>query len=267
MAHKIFVYNRKGGVGKSSASLAIAGELSMTHEKKILLIDFDSTANLTNGIAHSEEPEMWFAEMILSYYDDEIKEDLHDAIVSTEFPNIDLMPSNSKAMTKAERGLPRIPEYNPAFILNEFLEDIEDEYDYIIIDSAQGSANEFNQIGMNAADYILSPTDDNIDGLDGFQFVLSRIEAISKAINPDIQCLGVFLNRVNSSRALGKMIAAKYKELFPEHFIPIIVRDSAAVGRARISATPLCYYDKREKVAGDFRELTDYIVEKVEGGN
>ena len=267
MAHKIFVYNRKGGVGKSSASLAIAGELSMTHEKKILLIDFDSTANLTNGIAHSEAPEMWFAEMILSYYDDEIKEDLHDAIVSTEFPNIDLMPSNSKAMTKAERGLPRIPEYNPAFILNEFLEDIEDEYDYIIIDSAQGSANEFNQIGMNAADYILSPTDDNIDGLDGFQFVLSRIEAISKAINPDIQCLGVFLNRVNSSRALGKMIAAKYKELFPEHFIPIIVRDSAAVGRARITATPLCYYDKKEKVAGDFRELTDYIVEKVEGGN
>jgi chromosome partitioning protein len=267
MAHKIFVYNRKGGVGKSSASLAIAGELSMTHEKKILLIDFDSTANLTNGIAHSEAPEMWFAEMILSYYDDEIKEDLHDAIVPTEFPNIDLMPSNSKAMTKAERGLPRIPEYNPAFILNEFLEDIEDEYDYIIIDSAQGSANEFNQIGMNAADYILSPTDDNIDGLDGFQFVLSRIEAISKAINPDIQCLGVFLNRVNSSRSLGKMIAAKYKELFPDHFIPIIVRDSAAVGRARITATPLCYYDKKEKVAGDFRELTDYIVEKVEGGN
>jgi chromosome partitioning protein len=210
---------------------------------------------------------MWFAEMILSYYDDEIKEDLHDAIVPTEFPNIDLMPSNSKAMTKAERGLPRIPEYNPAFILNEFLEDIEDEYDYIIIDSAQGSANEFNQIGMNAADYILSPTDDNIDGLDGFQFVLSRIEAISRAINPDIQCMGVFLNRVNSSRALGKMIAAKYKELFPEHFIPIIVRDSAAVGRARITATPLCYYDKKEKVAGDFRELTDYIVEKVEGGN
>ena len=63
------------------------------------------------------------------------------------------------------------------------------------------------------------------------------------------------------------MIAAKYTELFPEHFIPIIVRDSAAVGRARIAATPLCYYDKREKVVGDFRELTNYIIEKLEGGN
>lgn len=267
MAKIIGIYNRKGGIGKSTTAIQLAGELSKNYGKKVLLCDFDPSCNASNGISHSEEPETYFAEILFDSYETGAFRDIHEGIVPTDFPNFDLLAANSNIMAASEKRLASlsIEEFSPTYVKADFFNYIADEYDYIFIDVAQGSASIYTEIALYTADYILSPTDDNIDGLDGYSWLLARMENVQRRVNPNLKSLGVFMNRTNVRRNLVQTMEEHYKNSYPDTYIPLRVRDSAAVGRARVAAQPLCYYSEKEAVTQDFKALAEYVLAKVEG--
>lgn len=269
MAVIIGIYNRKGGVGKSTTAIQLAGELTKNFGKKVLLCDFDPSCNASNGLSHSEEPDMYFAEILVNSYRPTEADpvppliDIHEGIVPTDFPNLDLLASDSKSMSESDLLLARLQDFAPEYVREDFFAYLSSEYDFIIIDAAQGSASIYTRIALMCSDYILSPTDDNKDGLDGYSWLLARIENVKRR-NRNLKSLGVFMNKVNARRSLVQVMEKHYETSYPDTYIPIKIRDSAAVGRARVEAQPLCYYSESEAVTQDFKNLTEYILRKIE---
>ena len=270
MAKIIQVYNRKGGVGKSTSVIQIAGELSKNHGKRVLVIDLDSSSNASNGLAHNADPDIFLSEIMTSYLDG-IDEDIHDAICHTAFENLDLMAANSNYMEQAAQTLSANPMFTPFTYLKPFLEQVRDDYDYIIIDSAQGDASIYNMMALGAADYVLTPTDDNLDGTDGISWLQARIAFFRNRnprremnINPDLEWLGVFVNRASLQRSLTKEMIKHLAKNYGDKFIDATIRDAAIVGKARVYQTPLCYLDSNAPVTKDFAALTNNILERIE---
>ena len=87
MGKVIAVFNQKGGVGKTTTNVNLSASLG-TLGKKILVLDLDPQGNTTSGYGiNKNEVENTIYEIML--------DGLHikEAIISTEFENVDVVPS------------------------------------------------------------------------------------------------------------------------------------------------------------------------------
>ncbi|MCQ2584506.1 MAG: ParA family protein [Treponema sp.] len=87
----ISFYNHKGGVGKTSLTTAVAGQL-VVNKKKVLMIDSDSQANLTNQFMSSKEVQYEFADYLFADKNSK-PEILQRAIQKTRYKGLYYLPT------------------------------------------------------------------------------------------------------------------------------------------------------------------------------
>ncbi|CAH0534091.1 Sporulation initiation inhibitor protein Soj [Vibrio stylophorae] len=123
------VANQKGGVGKTTTTVSLAGLLS-ERKKRVLLVDTDPHASLTTYFNYESD------ELKLSLFDlFQVPEVTRDAvqklIIQTKYDRIDLIPAHMSLAT-----LDRVmgTKGGMGLVLKKALATIEDEYDYVLID-------------------------------------------------------------------------------------------------------------------------------------
>ena len=89
MSKVISIANQKGGVGKTTTAINLAASLAAL-EFKTLLVDTDPQANATSGLGF--DPRNTRTGIYEAMIHDDI--DPKHTILTTEFPNLDLIPSN-----------------------------------------------------------------------------------------------------------------------------------------------------------------------------
>jgi chromosome partitioning protein len=121
MGKIVAVANQKGGVGKTTTSVNLAACLGVL-EKKVLLIDADPQANATSGLGievdRVEKGSYQVLEHTLS---------AKEVIVSTNSPNLDLLPAHID-LVAIEIEL--VDKPNRETMLLKALDPIKDAYDY-----------------------------------------------------------------------------------------------------------------------------------------
>ncbi len=189
MGKIICVTNQKGGVGKTSSSLNIAGALR-TMGRSVLFVDADPqcSSTLTYGISIGEGEES-----IYDLYESGV-EDVYDIIYETSFG--DIIPGD-KIMKEKETGLNGDPK--KLYRLKNALAKIRDDYDYIIIDT-NPNTNFSTLSAVMASDGAIVPVTGGYFAQDGLEDVLKSLKGM-KEVNPNFKIYGIFINNLDKRRA------------------------------------------------------------------
>jgi chromosome partitioning protein len=183
MGKRIAVSNQKGGVGKTTTAVNLASALTV-YNKKVLLADMDAQGNACSGLGLSvsdDQPSMYNVLLM----DMPVRE----TIIETSIKGLDLIPVNGH-LSGAPIELAAAEERE--FRLYHALEEIKNEYDYIIIDCPP-ALDLLTLNGLTAADSVLIPIQCEYYALEGMSKLIKTIRLVQESLNPDLSIEGILL--------------------------------------------------------------------------
>ncbi len=247
MARIISITNQKGGVGKSTTAEALTAGLKLKGHS-VLAIDLDPQGNLTHTSRASAK-----GATALGVLTGDVK--VENAIQNTEMG--DIIPAHS-GLAGADAF---ITDTGKEYRLKEALENIKDNYDYIIIDTPP-ALGILTVNALTAADSIIIPAQCDIYSLAGIDQLFNTIKPVRKYCNPDLQIEGILLTRYSARTTLSKEVAELAEQLAEKIGTKVFkssIREAVAIKEAQILQKSIFDHAPSSKVAGDYKQFIDEI--------
>ncbi|SOS47187.1 Sporulation initiation inhibitor protein Soj [Tenacibaculum dicentrarchi] len=245
MGKVISISNHKGGVGKTTSSINIGAGL-VKLKKKVLLIDLDPQANLSQSLGVLE-PELNIYGALRGDYElqpIEIIEGLY-LVPST----LDL--SGAEVEMSGEPGR--------EYILKELIDPIKDNYDFIIIDSPP-SLGLLTINSFTASDEILIPLQAQYLALQGLTKLLEVVDKIKKRLNKGLKIGGVFITQYDKRKVLNRDVASTIDLHFKDTVFKTKIRDNIALAEAPAQGLDIFRYNPKSYGAEDYLTLSKEIL-------
>ncbi len=248
----IAVTNQKGGVGKTTTAINLSSCLAEI-QKKVLLIDADQQGNTTSGLGF-EKNEM--EETIYNVMLEEKK--LQDVILPTCVENLFLVPANI-SLTGAEIELIGKPDRE--YILKQQLEQIKEQYDFIIIDCPP-SLNLITINALTGADTVLVPIQCEYFALEGLEQLIHTINLVKKRLNKKLEMEGIVFTMFDARTNLSLQVVEEVKRVLKQNVYRTIIPRNVRLGEAPSHGLPINLYDSKSKGAESYRLLAEEVAEK-----
>ena len=249
-ARVIAMCNQKGGVGKTTSSINIAGALSQ-YGRRVLIVDFDPQGAATVGLginANAVEDTVYTALF-------NPRMDVHTVIQHTDFENLDIMPSNID-LSAAEVQL--VTEVGREQVLAGVLRQVKDEYDVIIID-CQPSLGLLTVNALTAADGVIIPVAAEFFALRGVALLMQSIEKVQSRINPSLEVYGVLVTMFTHTLNCDEVLQRIYEAFQGKVFHSVISR-SIKLPDSTVAAAPITIYAPNHKTAKEYREVARELI-------
>ena len=244
----ISIMNHKGGTGKTTSSINIGAGLAKKGFK-VLLLDIDSQANLTEGLG--------IREVEISVYDS-IREG-NPLPIHNIAENLDLVPS-SMDLLGAEMEL--VSKIGREQIINKLLKPLRKKYDFIIIDCPP-SVGLLTVNAMVASDTILLPLQGEYFAYKGVDRLLGIVQEVQETLNDKLEIGGVFITQLNTSRILTKTIVDKLTDDLKGKVFDNKIRINVALAEAQLQGQSVFDYAPDSNGAKDYEMLVDEILKKL----
>ena len=204
MGKIVAVALQKGGVGKTTTCINLAGYLAQLG-KKVLIVDFDPQHNASSGVGVEVTDK---TPSIYSVMCDQV--DPTDAIQLTAVKGLEILPS-TQDLSGAEIELVRMSGREQ--ILRNCLNKIRDSYDYIFIDCPP-TLTLLTVNALTAADTVIIPIQCEYFALEGITQLVRAIRLIKKqGLNPNIDIEGVLLTMITHN-LLTQQVQAELMKFF-----------------------------------------------------
>jgi chromosome partitioning protein len=239
------ISNHKGGVGKTTSAINIGAGLNKLG-KKILLIDLDPQANLSQSLGIIEPDNNIYGALRGEYklQPIEVVKGL-DVIPST----LDLSGAEVEMSGEAGRE----------YILRELIEPIRGSYDYILIDSPP-SLGLLTLNSFVASDQIFIPLQAQFLALQGLTKLLEVIDKIQKRLNKQLKVGGVFITQYDSRKVLNRDVVATIEAHFEDAVFKTKIRDNVALAEAPAQGLDIFRYNPKSPGAEDYLSLCKEIL-------
>jgi chromosome partitioning protein len=257
MGKIIAIANQKGGVGKTTTSISLAASLGVL-EKKVLLIDADPQANASSGLGLDVDAVEYGTYQVLEHSVSAKK-----AIVKTTSPNVDMIPAHID-LVAIEIEL--VDKENREYMLKKALQEIKDDYDYILIDCAP-SLGLITLNSLVAADSVIIPIQCEYFALEGLGKLLNTIKSIQKLHNPDLDIEGLLLTMFDSRLRLSNQVVDEVRKHFSSMVFDTIIRRNTRLGEAPSYGESIIAYDATSKGAVNYLNLAREIIQRKEANN
>ena len=290
MARRISFINYKGGVGKTSLIVNLASCLAKAGQR-VLLFDFDTQSNASiwllrlerwNKINASDEGAVYsiFKPGLVRIKDLIIKDVVEDKNGAKLLPGLDLVPTtfNLVDLESEYEGDPKRPPY---VIFQEQLEEVEEDYDYILFDCPPNILRA-SQCGVFSSNEIYVPSNPDALSLIGFTLLVEKLGKFHQLsasfrharMGPPAQVYGIIFNaiksnvdievpkmrmqlRLNQYRAARRV--APHAKIFETQ-----IRDAMVVRRAVTLGLPVLLVgqesQEQDTVVNDFRRAAEELM-------
>ena len=248
MAKIIAILNHKGGVGKTTTSINLAAALQQK-KKRVMVIDLDGQANLTESFGYSieEEKTVYGA----------LKGEKALPLIKTE-SGITLVPS-CLDLSAAESEL--INEPGREMILRGLIAKLPEaeKFDYILIDCPP-SLGLLTLNALTAADYLIIPVQAQFLAMRGMAKIMNVIEVVQERLNPNLKIGGIVITQYDGRKTLNKGVTELIKDAFCDKVFKTIIRDNVTLAEAPVNGKNIYQYNKNSNGAQDYMSLAQEVL-------
>lgn len=250
----VAIANQKGGVGKTTTSVNIAGELAR-QGKQVLLVDCDPQGNATTSLgvnkrglaATTYEVMMGIAGM-------------DAAIRPTGRDHFDLVPATenlSGAMVEL------VDADRREWRLHDAVQQVSG-YDLILLDCPP-SLGLITLNALCAAQHVLIPLQCEFLALEGLAQLKGTIDRVHERMNPQLHILGVAMTMYDGRTNLAQQVVEEVRKYFPQRIFNTLIPRSVRISEAPSYGQLIAEYDPQNRAALAYHALADELIRRVDG--
>lgn len=250
----IAVVNQKGGVAKTTTAINLSACLGALG-KKVLLVDLDPQGNATSGYGVAKR------ELSATTYE-VLMGDVRpsEAVISTKFKNVDILPS-TQLLAEAEVRLLQFE--NKTLQLRKALLQIKDSYDVIIIDCLP-SLGILALNGISACDNLIIPMQCEPYSMEGVSELMSTVKRVKASTNRHLKIMGILFTMLDKRLTVSREIMNYIRSTSPDDSIfKTVIPREVKITEAPSHGKPIIYHDRSSKGAEAYLKLAKEVINKI----
>ena len=246
--------NKKGGVGKTTGSINLAGGLAQAG-RKVLVVDMEAQANTSFVFLGTRTSTPSVYELLIDQ-DNEVA--ICDVIFQTDVPGVDIIPSHKEKMDGAEKDFGNIIGQQ-VLLANRLKEIDENAYEFVIIDSPP-NLGILTINALTAADEVIVPIKPGVFALQGIEDLFKIIRLVQQRLNrPELKIAGFLLNEVERTN-VAKDVLAELQSHFGEAVFNTQIPKNISLEEAHSRFGTVFQYEPQSKGAQAYMNLVEELL-------
>ncbi|MCZ7527827.1 MAG: AAA family ATPase [Acidimicrobiia bacterium] len=245
----VAIANQKGGVGKTTTAVNLGAALAELGFR-VLVVDLDPQGNATTGLGINSR------NLQASVYD-VIMNDVavEDCVEPTSLRNLFVVPAT---IDLAGAEIELVPSFSRELKLRRALEEVRDEYDFVLIDCPP-SLGLLTVNGLAAADDVIVPIQCEYYALEGLGQLLRNVALVRANLQPTLDVRGIILTMYDARTKLADQVEIEVREHFGPKVYRTVVPRTVRLSEAPSFGQPITVFDPTSRGAIAYRELAKEV--------